>query len=264
MSRAVAAGLACAVLMCLEGGAQEPEKEEIPKQNPYQSESDLARGKRLFGGHCAPCHGPGGEGGKGPSLARPTLPRAPDDPALFRVLRDGIPGTQMPGAWAMIDHELWQVSTYVRSLGRTSPQPVPGDAANGAVLYASKGCAQCHSIGFTGGRMGPPLTEIGDRRSPAYLRRALIDPGAEVPEGFLLLAVQTKDGRSLTGIRLNEDTYSLQIRDLGDNLHSFWKQDLVSWKPAANPSPMPGYRTQFSDRELDDMIAYLVSLRGAK
>ena len=112
--------------------------------------------------------------------------------------------------------------------------------------------------------MGPPLTEIGMRRSAAYLRQAITEPAAEVPEGFALLEVETKDGKRLTGIRLNEDTYSLQIRDLSDNLHSFWKQDLTSWKPAANRSPMPSYRTQFSEQELDDMVAYLVSLRGVQ
>lgn len=264
MSRATAARFACAVLISVEVCAQEPGKDDIPKQNPYQSESDGARGKRLFGGQCAPCHGPAGEGGKGPALARPTLPRAPDDPTLFRVLRDGIPGTQMPGAWAMIDHELWQVVAYVRTLGRQPAQPVSGDAARGAALYSAKKCAQCHTIESTGGRMGPPLTEIGMQRSPAYLRQALVEPAAEVPEGFALFELETKNGKRLTGIRLNEDTYSLQIRDLTDNLHSFWKQDLASWKQLPNRSPMPSYKTQLSEQELDHMVAYLASLRGEK
>ena len=53
---------------------------------------------------CAGCHGPGGEGGRGAMLARPSLSRAPDDEALFHVIQRGIPGTEMPRAFAMNDH----------------------------------------------------------------------------------------------------------------------------------------------------------------
>src|SRR5262249_41615280 len=44
--------------------------------NPYTTASDISQGKRIFQGHCAGCHGPGGEGGRGAILARPTLTRA--------------------------------------------------------------------------------------------------------------------------------------------------------------------------------------------
>src|SRR5690349_7825124 len=94
------------------------EENKIPKENPHTSESDIARGKQLFMGHCAPCHGPAGNGGKGANLARPSLPRAADDPSLFRVIRRGIPNSEMPGAWEMNDHEAWQVAAFVRTLGR--------------------------------------------------------------------------------------------------------------------------------------------------
>src|ERR1700683_4391485 len=53
-------------------------------------------GERQFRIACAPCHGPQGEGGRGPPLAAATLPRAPDDAALSTIIATGIPGTQMP------------------------------------------------------------------------------------------------------------------------------------------------------------------------
>src|SRR5512134_2089468 len=74
---------------------------------PSLTADDLAKGERLFAGHCAGCHGPKGDGGKGANLARAKLPRAPDDAALFRVIQNGVSGTEMPGAWEMIDHEVW-------------------------------------------------------------------------------------------------------------------------------------------------------------
>ncbi len=234
----------------------------IPKNNPFTSAADVARGARLFTANCAPCHGPKGNGGRGANLARPRLPRAADDAALFQVIRDGIPNTEMPGAWGMTDHEMWQVAAHVRTLGRVAPESVPGDTAAGRELFRSKGCSGCHTVGLEGGRVGPPLTEIGERRSAAYMRAALLDPAANLPEEFTMAEVATSGGRRITGIVLNEDTYSVQLRDLSDNLHSFWKQELSTFEKHTDRTPMPSYRGRLNEHEMDDLIAYLISLRG--
>src|ERR1700676_3354026 len=70
------------------------------------SRADLAVGEKLFENHCALCHGPKGEGGRGPMLTRAKLSRAPDDATLLKVLEDGIRGTEMPGADSMSEHEM--------------------------------------------------------------------------------------------------------------------------------------------------------------
>ncbi|MGH9659994.1 MAG: c-type cytochrome [Bryobacteraceae bacterium] len=258
MLRTCAVVLAAALIL----PAQEDEP-KIPKENPHKSAADIERGKKLFGGQCASCHGPLGEGGRGVNLARPTLPRAPDDPALFRTIRNGIEGTEMPGAWVMIDREVWQVAAFVRTLGRARPETVAGDPARGAALYRGKGnYAQCHALHRTGGRMGPDLTEIGARRSAAYLRESLVKPEAAAPEGFMQVRLTTAKGQSLTGVRLGEDTFSVQVRDLTDNLHSFWRRDLKDYRREQGKSPMPSYSQSLTASELDDLVAYLVSLRG--
>src|SRR5262249_59874645 len=100
--------------------------------------SDIAQGSRLFIGHCAYCHAMGGTGDRGPSLTRPDLLRAPNNQALFKLIKDGIEGSEMPGAWQMSDREIWQAGGYVRSLGRTEPAPPPRAKAPGnAPCYAS-------------------------------------------------------------------------------------------------------------------------------
>lgn len=238
---------------------------EIAKQNPYASAADVARGKRLFANNCAVCHGPQGAGGRGANLAQSSLPLAPDDPALFLVIREGIPGTEMPpGWWVLDDHEIWQVVAFVRTLGRVASEKVTGDAQAGGNLFRTKGCMGCHQVGAEGGRVGPPLTGIGLRRGAAYLRAAVLDPASSLPEDFLQVQIVTRDGKRITGIRLNEDNYSFQIRDLSDQLHSFWKDELASLERQPGRTPMPGYRNQLSERELDDLVAYLVSLRGER
>ncbi len=216
----------------------------IPKENPDTTPADLKNGQQLFMGQCARCHGPKGEGGRGAVLAQPRLRHAPNDEALFLVIRDGIKGTEMPAGYAVDTRETWQLAAYVRSLGRMAPETVPGDANRGQELYQAQGhCAQCHIISGQGGSLGPELTEIGARRSAAHLRAAVLDPGSTLPEGFLQVRLVTKEGRRITGVRLNEDTFTIQVMDLTGGVHSFIKEDLKELHRDTGKSPMPSFRS---------------------
>jgi cytochrome c oxidase cbb3-type subunit 3 len=229
------------------------------------SRADLLRGEKLFEVQCALCHGPKGEGGRGPMLTRAKLTRAPDDATLLKILEDGIRGTEMPGAAAMSDREMRQTAAYVRSLGKVALKPVPGDTAHGAEIYRGKGnCAGCHSIHGEGGVAGPDLSRIGESRSAAYLRESLVNPGAAVPEGYMLVTLVPTDGPRVTGVRVNEDSFSIQVRDSEGRSYSFWKKDLAQVERQRGKSPMPSYQGQLSDAELTDLVAYLASLKEAK
>jgi cytochrome c oxidase cbb3-type subunit III len=231
-------------------------------------------GRRLFETHCAFCHGPHGEGGKGPTLAQPTLPRASTDDALIGILRRGIQGTEMPQA-RLSAEEIKLVAAYVRALGRIAPETVRGDVAHGAQLYARGACAQCHTIAGHGGGYGPDLTEVGRRRSSAYLRRALTEPAAEVPqsfnpfrsdvnlpENFLFVRVTTHNGEQAAGVRVNEDTFSIQLRDVSGRIRSFAKAELSELHKDWGASPMPSFAGTFTSGELDDLVAFLSAQRG--
>ena len=63
-------------------------------------------------------------------------------------------------------------------------------------------------------------------------------------------------------MRLAEDTFTIQLVDLTGRTYSFFKQELTDIKKDFDKSPMPGYRDVLSQSELDDLVAYLVSLRG--
>ena len=110
--------------------------------------------------------------------------------------------------------------------------------------------------------MGPPLTDVGARRGAAFLRAKLLEPASELPEDFLQVELVGRDGKRVSGIRLNEDNYSIQVRDLSGRLLSFWKDELASVEKQRGRSPMPSYRGKLSDAALDDVVAYLVSLRA--
>ncbi len=220
-------------------------------------------GQSLFITHCSPCHGAGGFDGFAANLAVPRLPRAPDDRALATLVRGGLPGTDMTPAYGVTDTEVAKIVTYVRSLGRAAPQKVPGNPKRGEQIYTGKGnCASCHMLKGSGGRQGPELTEIGARRSALYLKESLTDPEKALPFEFLLVRVATANGRNLTGIRLNEDTFSIQLRDLDGAIHSFDKTELSDIRKDFGKSTMPSYKTTLSSAELDDLVAYLTTLRG--
>jgi cytochrome c oxidase cbb3-type subunit 3 len=233
-------------------------------------------GEGLFRIHCAPCHGLDGAGGRGPNLAVRKLPRAPDDDALASVISLGIPGTEMPGTRMTAD-ENRQLIAYIRGLGRSQAAQIHGDRANGERLFWSKGnCGQCHTVGPRGGRLGPDLTEIGTSRGPDHLLESLLDSEADVPDtftayrrvifmpdNFLQVRVVTRDRRQITGVRVNEDTFTIQIRDSSDRMYSFRKDELRELHKDWGKSPMPSYRGVLSDTEIQDVIAYLMSLQGA-
>lgn len=235
--------------------------------------TDRARGKQLFEGQCARCHGIGGTGGFGPSLVRPKLRHAPDDDALVAVIHDGIPGTPMGLQWTLSDREIAQVASYVRALGRLPVERIPGDPAKGKLVYVAKGaCSTCHIIRGEGGNLGPDLTDIGSRRGAGYLKQSILEPGAKLPElvvpyeplsypAYLPVRAILSNGTELNGLRVNEDSFTIQIRDSANQLYSLRKSELQSLEKKPGTSQMPGYQGAFSEAEVDDLVAYLAGLR---
>jgi putative heme-binding domain-containing protein len=233
------------------------------------------RGERLFQTDCAGCHGPRGEGGVGPPLAVPRLRRAGDGAALLKLIEHGIEATEMPPA-RRTPPEIAALVAWVSKLSAQPPEKVPGDARRGAQLYAGKGgCATCHSIGGRGGALGPDLTDIGLRRGASHLRAALVQPEATVPrsfssyrpdvslsQNFLQVRVVTTAGLEVTGVRVNEDTFSIQVRDATNRVRSFWKEELRELHKDWGRSPMPSYAQALSPVELDDLVAFLTAQRG--
>src|SRR5229473_2834179 len=75
--------------------------------------NDIATGQRIFDAQCAWCHGAGGTGGTGPDLRRATLRHAASDATLVEIVRNGIPGTEMPSfSSALTDNMAWQTAAY--------------------------------------------------------------------------------------------------------------------------------------------------------
>ena len=231
-------------------------------RNPRTSREDVSAGARSYRSHCAECHGLKGEGGRGADLTRGEYRLGSSDAALFKTIDDGIPGTQMPGIY-FEDVQIWQLVAFVRTLAAPgSAQPTKGNRTNGGTLFFGRaGCAACHMIQGRGGRSGPDLSSIGSSRNPQHLRTSLVKPSEDFPIQWWTAYAEDTQGQRYNGLRLNEDTYTIQLLDAQRDLISLQKADLRSLHVENKASPMPSYEGKLSASELDDLIAYLSSLR---
>ena len=247
----------------------------VPARVGAQNNADIDGGRRLFQGMCVECHGAGATGGDAPSLNRPRLSHAPDDKALANVIANGIPNTAMPRIRRFTESELNQLVAYVRSIGKLAQDRVPGDARRGAAIYRNLACSSCHIVAGEGGTLGPDLTDIGLMRGAAYLREAVVAPDSSLPKGtlsvlargyaeYLPVRIVTRQGSEIRGIRVNEDAFTIQVRDAAGRFYSLRKSELELLDKQTGKSMMPSFSTRLTASELTDLVAYLASLRGAE
>jgi len=234
------------------------EQEEV--RNPRTSPADVAAGAKTFRSHCSVCHGFNGEGGLGPNLASAQFYHGSSDIDLLNTISDGIPGTEMPGLFYSPDR-VWQVVAYMRSLNTADRAKQGRNLAHGAALFRSKGCLQCHRVNGEGGRLGPDLTHIGQTRSTEHLRQSIIDPNADVRQRYWVVSCKDTSGKEYEGFLMNEDSYTVQFMDMHEQLHSLAKAELRDYR-VEKISKMPSYKGAWRDQELQDLVAYLSSLRS--
>jgi putative heme-binding domain-containing protein len=139
-----------------------------------------------------------------------------------------------------------------------------GDAKRGEALFSGTGnCSSCHRVNGKGPRVAPDLSNVGALRTADMLEKSLVDPtAAMLPVNRSVRAV-TRDGKVITGRRLNEDTYSIQLIDDREQLMSLEKADLRDYT-VLKTSSMPSYKDKLSSQEQADVVAYLLSLKGTK
>jgi len=73
----------------------------------------------------------------------------------------------------------------------------------------------------------------------------------------------TRSGKVITGRRLNEDTYTVQIIDSEEHLLSLNKADLKEYS-VLKTSTMPSFKSTLTSAELDDVVTYLRTLKGTR
>jgi putative heme-binding domain-containing protein len=251
--------------------------QEKETRNPLTGDpSAIQEGSSLFRANCSPCHGlNAGGGGRGPDLRTGLWVHGGSDAAIFHTISDGVPGTEMP-ANPFEDSEIWALVAYLRSVSAGTKTPVAGDLAQGERLFFGKeACAQCHMVKGRGGRLGPDLTRVGAARSVSYLTESIREPDKDlslamsdpnnhygIPAEYDTVTAVTLAGERVIGVAKNEDAFSLQLLGQDEKLHLFLKKDLREVIHERR-SLMPAYtESRLSKQELQNLLAYLTSLRG--
>lgn len=223
--------------------------------------AEIDAGGRLYLANCTGCHGPEGNGVAGIDFSQGKFRRGQSDEELIRIIVRGIPGTPMPPS-GIADNQVATIVAYLRSMTAGNGDASGGDPARGRALVEGKGqCLTCHTIGVNGLHAGPALSDIGAERRGADLLKSLVDPAAEIRPENRSIRVTLKDGKSVSGRFLNQDTFSIQLIDATDKLQSIDKA-AVRESSILTTSPMPSFKGKLTASELADVVSYLASLKG--
>jgi cytochrome c oxidase cbb3-type subunit III len=238
--------------------------ETRPTKNPFEGNAQaISTGAAMFRTRCAGCHGPDARGYLGPDLTGLWAAGSTDD-RLFDIVRRGIPGTEMTAAdpLRVLDKDIWQVLAYVRTLSAVPTVAASGDARNGEQVFRAN-CSSCHRVNGRGGQLGPDLSRIGSGRPRAGLLSKLRGTTDFIRPGYEPVTIVTREGERLRGIKKNEDEFSIQIMDTRERIQGYLKANLTA-VTIDKQSLMPVYTPdRLSDRDLDDLLQYLTSLRAA-
>jgi len=241
-----------------------PRAEARPAVNPLEGNAlAISNGAAMFRNRCAGCHGPDAHGYLGPDLTS-YWSSGGTDARMFDIVRRGVPGTEMIGAdpLRVLDKDIWQTLAYIRTLSAVPTAPPTGDAVNGERVFRAN-CATCHRANGRGGQLGPDLSRIGSARPRAGLSSKIRGSSDVIRPGYEPVTLVTRDGERIRGVRKNEDEFSIQIMDARERLQGYVKADLTAIT-VDKQSLMPVYGPdRLSDGDLDDLLRYLTSLRGA-
>lgn len=247
-----------ALAFCL--SAQEADRANT---KPKQSSSSSQVGRQTFESTCAACHGLDGRGGeRGPDIATRAEVLRLSDTQISKILQTGIPQAGMPAFAALGPAKLSATLNHLRLLqGKSAAPTLPGNAATGKVLFAGKaGCSECHMVQGLGGFLGPDLSNYGASHSARDVRGAILTADKRSGSRKALAKVRTKDGQTVSGLTRNEDNFSLQLQTLDGSFHLLNKSDVSEIAYDSKPLMPSDYATRLNEKEMDHLVAYLVSV----
>jgi cytochrome c oxidase cbb3-type subunit III len=248
-------------MLCVVAGvplaAQNP-----PAKNPLEGNPDAIKyGMGLFRSRCADCHGMDARGIRGPDITQVWASGRTDE-GLFKTIKGGVPNTEMPANPRISENEAWQILAYLRTLAAPAPADPPrGNAQNGEMIFRAS-CAVCHRVNGVGGRLGPDLSRVGSARSRDAIVMRIRRGRDQFQPGYAPVMVTPQTGDPIRGVKKNEDLFSVQIMDTGERIQGYEKEKVSAVEDGVQ-SMMPAFGPdRLSDRDLDDLVRYLQTLRG--
>jgi cytochrome c oxidase cbb3-type subunit 3 len=256
--------LSCAVLLASFAPALWAQADvPIPKsevQKVYPAEA-AAAGESAFVQNCAFCHGRDTGGGEsGPDLTRSMLvAQDVDGDKIGPVIRNGqgamprfpVSAAELANLVAFIHTQKAKAESQVGGRRGVDTEDLKtGDVGRGRAFFNGAGkCATCHSP--TG-----DLAGIGSKYPGLQLmQRTLYPRGAKVK-----LTVTLPSGEKVTGIRENQDEFTVALRDAGGTYRSF-AMSKVKVEADAPAEAHVDLLPQYTDDNLHDLMTYLLTLQ---
>jgi putative heme-binding domain-containing protein len=131
----------------------------------------------------------------------------------------------------------------------------PGDPYAGESIFTVR-CASCHKLFFKGGEVGPDLTRY-QRDDLSTMLVSILEPNAEIREGYENVIVTTNDKRVLSGFLFDEDTNSIVLRGFDGADITIARKNIISLKPAGRSLMPAGLLNGLDDVALRNLFAYL-------
>ncbi|MBS1825302.1 MAG: c-type cytochrome [Acidobacteria bacterium] len=215
----------------------------------------IAKGEVLYRNTCAGCHGPNLRGGEGPNLFHSRMVVGGPPRNFFSLLSKGRPNTEMI-PFRLPEEQLWQIVAYVYSHTRPGlGPPVPGDVAAGEHVFEQAGCRGCHMVSGKGGVLGPDLSSLGLRMPAEKIRESIVNPSAEIAEGYSAVRITLRTGQSMGGTLRNHDNFSYQVLRQ-DGEYALIDHAEASKIERLSHSLMPA-TTGLSPEQLQNLVAFL-------
>jgi putative membrane-bound dehydrogenase-like protein len=129
------------------------------------------------------------------------------------------------------------------------------DAGSGKAVF-ERACSACHTYSGVGGKVGPDLTGVKNQPADALLLHILV-PNYEVLPAYQAVAVETNDGRSLSGWLMAETDNSLTLKTAFGTQESILRKNIKALSNSGLSLMPDGLEQTMTKDELAQLIAFL-------
>jgi len=137
-----------------------------------------------------------------------------------------------------------------------------GDLIRGRNIYqrTSIGCVSCHQINGNGGLVGPDLTSIGSFMTPNSILESILNPNADIKEGYQTVLVTKTNGDMISGVLHRKTNNSTLVRLATGEILEIPAAEIAKQDVSRRSLMPPGLTNNLHKDELKDLLAYLISL----
>nr|WP_136252835.1 PVC-type heme-binding CxxCH protein [Ningiella ruwaisensis] len=137
-----------------------------------------------------------------------------------------------------------------------------GSIEKGRNIFAGGGaseCMRCHMVNWSGGDVGPDLSDIGNLHDNRYLLESIVDVQASIAPGYGTVVLTLNNGSVISGIYQGETEETIKLEREENLIEEFSRDDIASIQQPV--SGMPPMHRFLDDYQIRDLVAYMSSLK---